>query len=57
MIDVKKILYDLCEDEKVYDVSATITGVIKQMKRCKQKISEIYEKQVNFNRQTTESSV
>ena len=44
-------------DEKVYDVSATITGVIKQMKRCKQKISEIYEKQVNFNRQTTESSV
>lgn len=44
-------------DEKVYEVSATITGVIKQMKKCKQKISEIYERQVNFNRQTTESSV
>ena len=44
-------------DEKVYEVSATITGVIKQMKKCKQKISEIYERKVNFNRQTTESSV
>lgn len=42
LIKIKKSV-----DEKVFEVSGTLAGISKQMRRAKEKIKNIYEKQVN----------
>ena len=42
LIKIKKSV-----DERVFEVSGTLAGISKQMRRAKEKIKDIYEKQVN----------